>query len=296
MAYIDVSVESVEVALRSEIGLWSARMMKDAYLPGPGKTTGDESCASPSQPADTLQGVEGAGPNAVVYLTKISARTPDEEITRILSENPDREVNQRNDDFYTLVLTASLRIGDPSTTRFINAVVTVDFSREITILDYSPKEKDIISGIIETGEEGISVSPPLDFGGPALKGVPVRADNPEKRFEFPVGPGAKMGGTYSKKTGYTLEIPACELLEYEGMRKNGHEVYWDLYPPMPPQDIELPGKEKLAVFSLVVRVPRNASPYMNVRIDGRLKGNLWGVIPVQGSVVLSKNSTVPDDR
>ena len=295
MAYIDVSVESVEVALRSEIGLWSARMMKDAYLPGPGKITGDESCASPSQPAVTLQGVEGGGPNAVVYLTKISARTPDEEITRILSENPDREVNRRNDDFYTLVITASLRIGDPSTTRFINAVVTVDSSREITILDYSPKGKDTITGIIETGGNRISISPALDFSVPALKGIPVCAHDLENRFEFLVGPGEKISGTYSKKTGYTLDIPPCELLEYEGMRKNGHELYWEIYPPMPPQDIEFPGKEKLAVFSLILEAPRNASSGINVHLDGKLKGNLWGVLPVHGSVVLSEKSTIPDD-
>ncbi len=270
-------------------------MMKDAYLPGPGKTPDDELCASRSQPAETLQEIEGAGPNATVYLTKISSRTPDEEITRILKEDPDREMNRHNHEFYTLALTASIRIGDPSTIRFINAVVTIDFPPGITILDYSPEEKGIITRIIETGGDGISISPALDFMVPALQRIPVHADTLENRFEFLVGPGEKMNGTYSKKTGHTLDIPACELLEYEGMRKNGHEVYWEIYPPMPPQDIELPRKEKLAVFSLIIQVPRNASSDMNVHLDGKLKGNLWGVIPIKGSVVFSKNNSVPDD-
>jgi hypothetical protein len=296
MADNDISVESVEVALRSEIALRSARTMKDAYLPSPGKTTVDDSCASHPHPADTLGEIEGSGPNAVIYLTKISARTPDEEITRFLREYPDRDVNRRNDDFYTLLLTASLLIGDPSTTRFISAVITVDFPHEITILDYSPKKKGIISGIIETAREGISVSPTLEFSESALQSISVQTDNTENRFRIAVGPEERMNGTYSKKTGYTLNIPACELLEYEGMRKNGHEVYWEIYPPMPPQDIELPGKENLAVFSLVIQVPRNAPPDINVHIDGKLKGNLWGVIPVKGSVILSKKSTVSDDR
>ena len=80
------------------------------------------------------------------------------------------------------------------------------------------------------------------------------------------------------------------------MRKNGHEVYWEIYPPMPPQDIEFPGKEKLVVFSLIIQTPRNISSEMNVRIDGKVKGNLWGVIPLKGSVVLSQNRTISDDR
>ena len=170
MADNDVSFESIEVALRSEIGLWSAKMMKGAYLPRPGITTDDEGCDSRSQPTDTLQEVEGSGPNAVVYLTKLSDRAPDEEIARTLREDPDREVNRRNHDFYTMGLTASIRIGDPSTTRFINAIVTVDFPNNIKILDYSPKEKDIITGIIETGGDGISVSPALDFRGTCIAG------------------------------------------------------------------------------------------------------------------------------
>jgi len=270
-------------------------MMKDAYLPRPGKTTDDEGCGFRSQAADTLQVDEGSGPNATIYLTKISARIHDEEIARIIKQDPDREMNWRNHDFYVVALIASILIGDPSTTRFINAIVTVDLSNEIIILDYSPREKGIITGIIETGGDGVSISPALDFRVPALQRIPVHGDTQENRFEFPVGPEVKMSGTYSKNTGYTLDIPACELLEYEGMRKNGHEVYWEVYPPMPPQDIEFPGNENLAVLSFIIQAPRNASYDMNVRIDGKLKGKLWGVIPVQGSVVFSKNNSVPDD-
>ncbi len=262
--------------------------MKDAYLPHHTKNTDDELSAPRSQPVNTRREDEGSGPDAMVYLTKISARTPDEEITRILAEDPDRELTRRTYDFYTVVLASSMQISDPSTTRFINAIVSVDFPSEIQIRNYSPKEKDLIMGIIETGADGISVSPALDFSGPALKRIPVHPDNPEKRFKITVGPGMNMSGTYSKTTGYTLDIPACELLEYEGMLKNGHEVYWEIYPPMPPQDIESPGNEKLAVFSVIIQVPRNAYTAMNVRIDGKVKGDLWGVVHLNGSVVLSK--------
>jgi len=270
-------------------------MMKDAYLSRPGKTTDDQWCATRSQPSGILQEDEEPGPNAMVYLTKMSARTPDVEITRILKEDPDREVNRHNHDFSTLVLTCSIRIGDPSTTRFINAIVTFDFPPEIKILDYSPKERGIITGIIETCGDGISISPALDFSAPALQGISVHAKNTE-RFRVTVGPEEKMSGTYSKKTGYTLEMPVCELLEYEGMRNNGHEVCWEIFPSMPPQDIELPANERLAVFPLIIQTPRNTSPEMNVRIEGKVKGDLWGVIPIKGSVVLSQNRTVPDIR
>ena len=105
------------------------------------------------------------------------------------------------------------------------------------------------------------------------------------RFEIPAGPGENITGTYSRKSGYSLAIPASVLLEYQGMLKNGHEMFWEIYPPMPPQDIEITGKEMQAVFSLIVQAPGNSPPGITAHIEGRVKGDLWGVIPIKGSAV-----------
>jgi hypothetical protein len=289
MADNGVWVESVEAALLSEIGMSSARMMKSAYLPYSVKNRDEEQCVPRSQSVNTLQDDEAYGPNAMVSITKIATRTPGEEIKQLLKKNPGREEILRNYNFYTILLITSIRLGDPSTTRFINATVEFDFSPGTKILDYSPKERGIVTGIIECGGTGINISQTLDFHAFSLQSIKIQSDNPENRFEVRVDREAKITGTYSKKSGYFLEIPPNVLLEYQVMLKNEHEVYGEVYPPMPQQDIESTGKENLAVFSFIIQTPRNSLPEIRVRIEGRVKGNLWGVIPLKGSVVLTKS-------
>jgi hypothetical protein len=281
----DVSVESVEVALLSEIELSSALLMKDAYLPDSGEHKDEKSSSSPSRPAAPPHEDEPAGPNALVYITRLSNLTPPEEIEKILKKDPYPKKNTGTCDFYTLVLAISLRLGDPSTTRFINGTIEVAFPRGIKILTYSPKAKGAITAIIENGGEAISLSPGLNFLASAARGSKKQPDPRENRFGIQVGPGEKMNGTYSKENGYTLDIPASVLLDFQGMLKNDHEMFWEIYPPMPGQDIEITGKEMQAVFSFILQVPRNIPPKITARIEGRVKGNLWGVVPLKGLVV-----------
>jgi hypothetical protein len=289
MADNGVWVESVETALLSEIEVSSAKKMKVAYLPYSVKNKDDEHGVLLSQLMNTLLENEASGPNAMVYITKISTRTPGEKIKNLLKKEPDREAILRNYDFFTIVLSTSIWIDDLSTTHFINATVEFVFFHGTKILDYSPKERGIITGIIETGGTGISMSQTLDFFPSSSQNTKGQSENPENRFDVRVGPETKITGTYSKKSGYSLEIPAFELLEYQVMLKNEHEVYGEIYPPMPTQDIESTGKEKQAVFSFIIQTPRDCLPEIHVDIDGRVKGNLWGVIPLKGSVVFTKN-------
>lgn len=292
MADNGVWVESVEAALLSEIGMFSARMMKVAFLPYSVKKMDAAHVVPPSQPENTLHEDEVSGPNAVVYVTKISTRTPGEEIKKLLKNDPGREEILRNYDFYTILLITSIQMDDPSTTRFINATIEFVFPHGIKILDYSPKEKGIVMGIIERGGTGIAISQTLDFSASSSQSTEVQSGNPENRFEVRVGPEVKITSTYSKKSGYSVEISPCDLLEYQVMLKNEHEVYGEVYPPMPPQDIKSTGKKNLAVFSFIIQTPRNSRPEIHVYIEGRVKGNLWGVIPLKGSVVLTKSGNV----
>jgi hypothetical protein len=279
-------IESVELALLSDIEMSSAKMMKDAYLPHPVDKTNEERDVPSPLTENPPHEDAMAGPNALVYVTKISNQTPLEEIEKILKKSPERKTNTDNHDFYTLVLTISMWLGDPITTRFINSTINLAFPRGIKILTYSPKEKGIITAIIENGGDAISLSQNLDLGTFVVQDTKIQPDPHENRFRFPVGPNEKFTGTYSKKSGYSLAIPAGVLLEYQGMLKNDHEMFWEIYPPMPGQDIEVTGKEMQAVFSLIVQTPKNAPPKITVHIEGRVKGNLWGVIPIRGSVVL----------
>jgi hypothetical protein len=292
MADEGVWVESVKAALISEIEMVSARMMKVAYLPYPVKNRDEEQCVPLSQPVNIFQAEEVSGPNAVVYVTKISTRTPGEDIKKLLKNDPGRQEILRNYDFYTILLITSIQIDDPSTTRFINAIIEFVFPHGIKILDYSPKEKGIVMGIIKSGGTGIAISQALDFLASSSQSTEVQSGNPENRFEVRVDPEVKITGTYSKKSGYSVEISPCDLLEYQVMLKNEHEVYGEVYPPMPPQDIESTGKKNLAVFSFIIQTPRNLLPEIHVHIEGRVKGKLWGVIPLKGSVVLTKSGNV----
>ena len=55
---------------------------------------------------------------------------------------------------------------------------------------------------------------------------------------------------------------------------------------MTPRDVELSGKENLAVFSLILQAPPHQHPDIVVRVEGRVKGNLWGVIHLTGSAII----------
>ncbi|MDP2796237.1 MAG: hypothetical protein Q8N94_01835, partial [Methanoregula sp.] len=185
-------VESVELALLSDIEMSTAITMKDAYLPHSGEKTDEKRCAPCSQPEDSHQEDGSAGPNALIYVTKISNRTPPEEIDKIFKEVPDRKTNTGTHDFFTLVLAISMRLGDPTTTRFINGTIELAFPRGIKILTYSPKEKGIITAIIENGGDAISISQSLDFLAFAAQGTKTQPDPNEKRFWIPVGPDEKI--------------------------------------------------------------------------------------------------------
>jgi hypothetical protein len=289
MADNGVWVESVEAALLSEIGGSSAKKMKVAYLLFSVKNKDGEPGVPLSQPVNTLLENEASGPNAIVYITKISTRTSFEEIKNLLKKEPAREAILRDFNFYTMVLSTSIWIGDLSTTHFINATAEFVFPHGTKILDYSPKEKGIVTGIIETGGTGISISNTLDFFASSSQSTNGQSENPENRFEVRVGPEAKITGAYSKKYGFSLEIPSYKLLDYQVMLKNNHEVYGEIYPPMPTQDIESTGQEHLAVFSFIIQTPRTSFPEIHVNVEGRVKGNLWGVIPLKGSVVFMKS-------
>ena len=278
-------VESVELALLSDIELSSAIMMKDAYLPKSGEKMDEDGSAPCLQPEDSHQEDGSAGPNALAYVTKISTRTPLEEIEKILKKDPDRKTNTGTHDFYTIVLAISMRPNDPITTRFINGTIDLAFLRGIKILTYSPKEKGVITAIIEKGGDAISLSQRLDFSASASQGKKTHPEPDENRFGIPVGPDEKVTGTYSEKRGYSFDIPPSVLLDYRGMLKNEREMFWEIYPPMPGQHIEVTGKEMQAVFSFIVQTPKNAPPKITANIEGRVKGNLWGVVPIKGSVV-----------
>ena len=279
-----VSVKSAEVILGSEIGISSAILMKDAYLSLPGKQVSGE--LSPhSQPATPRE--EGlSGPNALVYVTKITNRTPDEVIGHLLPKNPSLVPDTGTLTFHSIILTMSMQIGDPSTTRFINGTIDIVFPPEITILDYSPKGKGTITAVIENGGNAIAISPGLVFLTSTAQGRMIPTGPEEHRFGIPVGPGEQITGVFSKKTGYSFAIPAGFLLDYQGMPKNGYDMFWEMYPPMPPVEVEREGIEMLAVFSFIVQTPDPVPPGITVHIEGRVKGNLWGVIPVKGSVFL----------
>ena len=284
MADNDILVESVEVALLSDVEMSSAIMMKDAYLPHSVEKTDENRAVPPSKSTDPSPEDKTAGLHALVYVTKISTRTPPEEIEKILKD-PYRKTNTGAHDFYTIVLSISMHPGDPRTTRFINGTMNLAFPRGIKILTYSPKEKGIITKIIEKGGDAISLSQSLDFSSSASQGKKTQPEPDENRFGIPVGPDEKVTGTYSEKSGYSLDIPPCVLLDYRGMLKNEREMFWEIYPPMPGQHIEVTGKEMQAVFSFIVQTPKNAPPKITANIEGRVKGNLWGVVPIKGSVV-----------
>jgi hypothetical protein len=122
------------------------------------------------------------------------------------------------------------------------------------------------------------------------------ADDPGRRFEVRVGPEEKISLIRSRQ-GYAFTIPKDELLEYEGMRKNEHEVFWEIYPRMPPEDSENTAGGRHAIFSCIVRAPRSIDPEVTIHIEGKVKGKIWGVVPLHGSVdFLQHGDTAPSLR
>jgi hypothetical protein len=284
MADNDVSVESVEISLLSEIKMSSATSIKGAYLPHTGGTADDGPV--PTVQPGTLHPEKGqAGPNALVYGTKISTRTPVEVIERRLGQDPDRETILRTHDFYTMVLAMSMSLGDPSTTHLINGTIDLTLPPETIILDYSPKDKGTVTAVIENAGDTISISPDLVITAPPARSPHTTPDSSATRFSIPASPEKTLNGTYNRKTGYSIDLPAGTLLEYQGMITNPHEMFWEIYPPMPPADIIISGTAMLVLFSFIIRTPKKIVPEIRVNIDCRVKGNLWGVVPLRGSAV-----------
>ncbi len=277
MADDDIEIESAAAELTSGIQKASAMMMKAAYLPVSLKRQDDGFSAPFFKTASARYDEEVPGPDARVYITKISDSIPADEIAMIPGLAPDL----CDHEFYTLFFYLNLQLDEPSTTRFINAIVTLAFSPEMKILDFFPKEKEIMIKIAETAGDGIFLSRSLVFS-PSLpqSGEP---DDHGYRSEIRVGPEDKISLTRSKH-GYSFMIPKDELLEYEGMRKNDHEVFWEIYPRMPPEDSECNRGGRHALFSLIVQAPRTTYPGVTVRIDGKVKGKIWGVVPIKGSI------------
>jgi hypothetical protein len=283
---IQLESASAEIELTSEMGVSSARMMKEAYLPRTG--AGDDLAANPppgdadrAQPVDT-----GSGPNAVVYITRIMTRTPEKEIKRLLDTVPDEPADLHSHDFFTVVISASVRMDDPSTTRFVNTTATFDLPSGMTILDFSPKERGSIGRIREDGGCGLLITPHLDFCRSMTPGEAGRSTSPKNRFEIRISAKEKIQGFYSGKNGYFLETPVLRLLEYQGIRKNEQTVYWELYTPMPVEEIETSGKESLAIFALIIRTPSHTVPSIKIVLEGKVKGELWGVVPLKGNGII----------
>jgi hypothetical protein len=277
MADDDIEIESVAGELTSGIQKASAVMMKAAYLPVSLKKQDDGFGIPFFRTASAHHDEEVPGPDARFYVTKISDSIPAEEITRIPGPDPDL----CNHDYYTLFFYLNIQLDEPSTTRFINAIVTFGFPPEIKILDFSPKEKEIMIKIAGTAGDEIYLTRPLVFSS----SLPQRGEpaDPGRRFEVWVGPEEKISFSRSRH-GYAFIISKDELLEYEGMRKNEHEVFWEIYPRMPPEDSEHTGGGRHALFSLIIQTPRTLHPDVTIHIEGRVKGKIWGVVPIKGSV------------
>lgn len=280
-----VRIETVEAELRSEIDRSLAKIMKVTYLPISKKNPDADTGLFAPHPDPGVQDQKAAGPDAVISVTKISARTPRDVIKNLLKEDPDREKLLRNSDFYTMVFSSGIQREDPSTTRFINATITFLFPPDVKILDYSPKERGTVSALIKSRGTGISLSPALDLSAGSAQSTELPPGTTKKPFEFSIGPDTKITGTYHDKYGYSLDIPCDRLLEYRVMLKNEHEVYGEVYPPMPTPDLESNGKENLAVFSFIVQTPRDLLPEITVPVESKVKGSIWGVISLKGRVV-----------
>jgi hypothetical protein len=264
-------------------------MMKIYYQHDPAKNNPAEPLILKTLSENSQMGDTIAGPDALISITKISTRTSREEIKKLLIEDRGREEHMKNHDFYTIIFVTRIRIEDPSTTRFVSAIIQFVFSPFVKILNYSPRERGIIPGIIKAGGTGILSSPALDLTAVSFKGTGFPEDTPDDRFEFMSGTDTKITGLYSKKSGFYLGIPPPGLFEYMAMLKNDHEVYGEVYSPMPLFDNESSGKENLAVFPLIIQTPRDILPEIRVHVDSKVKGTIWGVIRLKSRIIFSKS-------
>jgi len=289
MADNSVGVESVEAELRSEIAISSAKLMKDQYRHDPAKNNLIDPgvFTTPSENLPTSDIV--SGPDALISITKISTRTSREEIKKLLIEDPGREEHMKNHDFYTIIFVTRIRMEDPSTACFVNAILEFVFPPYVKILKYSPRERGIIPAMIKAGGTGILSSPALDLTAESFKGTGFPDETPENRFEFISGADTKITGIYSKKSGFYLGIPPHGLFEYMAMLKNDHEVFGEVFLPIPLFDIETTGKENLAVFPMIIQTPRDILPEIRVHIDSKVKGTIWGVIHLKSRILFSKS-------
>ena len=289
MAAQGVWVESVEAELRSEIGISSAKLMKDQY----GNDAARKNLIDPGVFMTPYENIPAgdivSGPDALISITKISTRTSREEIKKLLIQDPGREEHMKNHDFYTIIFVTRIRMEDPSTASFVNAILEFVFPPYVKILTWSPREREVIPAIIKAGGTGILSSPALDLTAESFKGTGFPDDIPENRFDFISGADTKITGIYSKKYGFYLGIPPSRLFEYMAMLKNDHEVFGEVFPPIPLFDIETSGKENLAVFPMIIQTPRNILPEIRVHIDSKVKGTIWGVIHLKSRITFSKS-------
>jgi hypothetical protein len=281
MAGSDISVESVEVILLSEIERSSATMMKDAYLSLSGDGTFGETGITHGPPGSTPPAEKPAGPSARVVITRIVNRTPDDMVEQVRKEDPGGSTHDGKPAFYTVVFAIGITLGDPSTTRLVNGMIEFVFPEDAEIRSYSPKDKGSMTALIESGRNAFSLSPFLVFSSPDTTKIPRAAQ--KNRFTIPHGGGAVLSGSYTKKNGHSFDIPGESLLEYEGIVKNRHEIFWEFYPPMPPNDDRLSGTEMLAFFTLIIGTHRKTLPEVRSIIDCKVKGDLWGVVSLTGS-------------
>jgi len=279
-----IELGSAEIALTSEMGTASARRMKGAYLLNTAGAHDPEPVHRYRSPETGRSGEPQSGPEARVYFTKIVSPTSEKEIKVFLHRDPDDPVCRDASAFFTLIIVASIRLNDPSTTRLVNATATFDLPKDSFFVNFFPRERGVIGRVIESGGSGMVLTPGLDL---------IRSDSNESsdgprrnRFDIRIGPEESVPGFFTKRTGHYLGIPVSGLLEYQGMVGSGKSISYEIYPPMLPEETEVYGKKTLAVFAFIVRSSKKSSLQTKISIEGKVKGDLWGVVPLHGSGVM----------
>jgi len=276
----DIRIESAAGELSSGISRSSVILMEAAYLPESRRH--EEQGSRFFRTLRASQEEEIPGPDGRVYITKISTRTPWAVVREIRGAASDEgEGTGGNPDVYTVVFYINIRPNETSTTRFVNATVSCITTSRSKILTFSPHRKEALPEIIGSVGDTIMVSPSLEFRAAIRR---FERDDTERRFEVFVGPEEKICFTHGRECGFLFPLPGDELLEYMGMRTNGQGIFFDMYPPMPPNDREMPGRGGHAIVSLILEVPRGTTPEFIINISGRVKGEIWGVVPLEGGV------------
>ncbi len=276
----DIWIETAAGELSSGISRSSVIMMEAAYLPESRRH--EEPGSRFFRTLRACQEEEIPGPDGRIYVTKISTRTPWPVVRGLPRAVSDEgEGTGGNPDVYTVVFYLNLRLNEPSTTRFVNATVFFITTPHSKILTFSPHLKETMAGIIGSVGDTIRVSPELEFRASVRR---YEQGDTDRRFEVYVGPEEKICFTYGSECGFLFPLPEDDLLEYTGMRTNGQGVFFDTYPPMPPNDREMPGRGGHAIVSLILEVPCGTTPEFIIHIVGRVKGEIWGVVPLEGRV------------